>query len=68
MLFHLNQQEGVCRLASAFDEVNGRAFRPDVHRSAATSLGGVESLIEQRVLSDSRSDPCLGRYDDLKLV
>ncbi|GAA6006927.1 hypothetical protein JCM10207_009142 [Rhodosporidiobolus poonsookiae] len=27
----------------------------------ATSLGGVESLIEQRVISDSKADPCLLR-------
>lgn len=28
---------------------------------AATSLGGVESLVEQRVQSDPSSDPCLLR-------
>lgn len=27
----------------------------------ATSLGGVESLIEQRISSDSGADPCLIR-------
>ncbi|KAI5478289.1 hypothetical protein MNV49_005244 [Pseudohyphozyma bogoriensis] len=40
---------------------------------AATSLGGVESLMEQRVVSDSGADPCLIRisvgmedFEDLK--
>jgi cystathionine gamma-synthase len=29
--------------------------------TAATSLGGVESLIEHRIISDHKEDPCLVR-------
>ena len=36
----------------------------------ATSLGGVESLIEHRILSDAKADPCLRKlgHDDTKRV
>ena len=42
-------------------EVKDLVAKPMLPHQPATSLGGVESLIEHRILSDAGADPCLSK-------
>lgn len=66
LLFHRLQQSHVCEMVPFRAPVLRGAFPPSERKGkmnleqCATSLGGVESLCEQRLVSDPGADPCLG--------